>query len=213
MSQPAPSRQPVISPRVLKLLAIAFAIGLAFFLMLWIDQRSDGDFFKASDSDASSAEEEALPAPLPADVAGDNDNASGLRIPAPAAPPMGTPDPESPRIVETYPSVPAPEPPAPAPEATPNLPEIDQPIAILRPAPRYPPEALRRNIGGIVRVQVVVSPDGSVERMELASSSGDRYLDRAAMEALRRWRFQPAIRNGQPVTASVIVPLEFNPGR
>ena len=37
-------------------------------------------------------------------------------------------------------------------------------------------------------------------------------LDRAAMEAVRRWTFRPATRNGQPVTATVIVPLEFNPG-
>ena len=39
------------------------------------------------------------------------------------------------------------------------------------------------------------------------------YLDRAAMEAVRRWKFKPAVRGGQAVAAEVIVPLEFNPGR
>ena len=211
MSEPATTRPPLLPPRALKLLAIAFAIGLALFLLLWVDQRGDNDFFKANAPGASTAEGDDLPAPLPADVAGEDGNASGLRIPTPEARPIGTTDAELPRIVEPLP--PLPEPAAPPPAATADFPEVDQPIAITRPAPRYPQEALRRNIGGIVRVQVMVAPDGSVERIELASSSGDRYLDRAAMEAVRRWRFSPAVRNGQPVTASVIVPLEFNPGR
>jgi protein TonB len=85
------------------------------------------------------------------------------------------------------------------------------PIPVSRPAPRYPPEALRRSIGGTVRVRAVVAPDGSVERMEVAESSGNRFLDRAAMEAVRRWTFKPAVRGGQAVSAEVILPLEFNP--
>ena len=197
----------------MKLLAIAFAIGLALFLLLWVDQRGDNDFFKASGPGVPAAEGDDLPAPLPADVAGEDGNASGLRIPTPDARPVGTTDSELPRIVEPPVPQPAPTMPPPAAAPTPAYAEVDQPIAVVRPAPRYPQEALRRNIGGIVRVQVVVSPDGSVERLELASSSGDRYLDRAALEAVRRWRFTPAVRNGQPVTATVIVPLEFNPGR
>jgi protein TonB len=63
-----------------------------------------------------------------------------------------------------------------------------------------------------VRVRVTVATDGSVDRMELAESSGNRHLDRAAMEAVRRWRFQPAVRGGQAVAADVVVPIVFNPG-
>ena len=81
------------------------------------------------------------------------------------------------------------------------------------PAPSYPRDALRRNAGGTVRVKVSVAADGSVDRLDLAESSGNRHLDRAAMEAVRRWRFQPAIRAGQPVAADVVVPIVFNPGR
>ena len=66
--------------------------------------------------------------------------------------------------------------------------------------------------GGIVRITVTVAADGSVERQSLAQSSGNRHLDRAALEAVRRWRFQPAVRGGQPVTAEVSVPIVFNPG-
>lgn len=213
MPEPTTTRPPLLPPRVLKVLAIAFAIGIVLFLMLWLDQRRDSDFFKASGPGAPASEADALPAPLPADVASEDGNASGLRIPAPEARPDGDTSMPLPRIVEA----PAPAP-MPAPDITPTpvepaLAEVDQPIAVIRPPPRYPQEALRRNIGGLVRVEVLVAPDGSVERMALASSSGDRFLDRAALEAVRRWRFQPAVRNGQPVAATVVVPLEFNPGR
>ena len=210
MPEPATSRPPLLPPRVLKVLAIAFAIGLALFLLLWVDQRRDNDFFKASGPGTSTEEGDALPAPLPADVASDEGNASGLRTPLPAARPEAAEQTDLPRIVEAPAPPPVEAPPAPQ---APAIGEIDQPIAVSRPPPRYPQEALRRNIGGVVHVQVVVGPDGNVERMELASSSGDRHLDRAAMEAVRRWRFRPAVRNGQPVAATVVVPLEFNPGR
>ena len=65
--------------------------------------------------------------------------------------------------------------------------------------------------GGTVRVRVTVAADGSVDRLELAESSGNRYLDRAALETVRRWRFQPATRGGQPTAADVVVPITFNP--
>ena len=86
-------------------------------------------------------------------------------------------------------------------------------MPLSRPAPRYPREALRDNAGGTVRVRVTVGTDGSVERLQVETGSGNRHLDRAATEAVRRWRFQPATRNGQPVSADVLVPVEFTPGR
>ncbi len=212
MSEPTPTRPPLLPPRVLKLLAIAFAIGLVLFLLLWMDQRNDKDFFKASGTGSPSAEGEALPAPLPSDVASDDagGNASGLRLPRQEAGQIAPAPEELPRIVE--PAPPWETAPPPVQETRPDIAD-SAPVPISRPAPRYPREALNRNIGGIVRVQVIVGADGSVDRMELAESSGDRFLDRAAMEAVRRWRFIPATRNGQPVTAPIIVPLEFNPGR
>jgi TonB family protein len=44
----------------------------------------------------------------------------------------------------------------------------------------------------------------------LVQGSGARELDRAAVEAVRRWRFAPATRGGQPVEGSVQVPITFN---
>ena len=72
---------------------------------------------------------------------------------------------------------------------------------------------MRRNQGGTVKIRVTVASDGSADRLELAEGSGNRHLDRAALEAVRRWTFQPATRNGQPVSAQVVVPIVFDAGR
>lgn len=212
MSSPAPRRKPLVPPAALKWLGIAFAAGLLLFLLLWLDQRNDTDFFKAGPA-SERGDAPSLPAPLPPDLAGSDDNASGLRLPRDQQPTAMPPAPvEQPRIINE----PAPPPvattpaPMPAPAAGGGY---RAPVPISRPAPRYPVEAMRRNVGGVVQVRATVGPDGSVERLELASGSGNRYLDRAAMEAVRRWRFQPASRGGQPVSGEVLIPVEFTPGR
>jgi TonB family protein len=205
MSDPKPARLPPLPPQLVKPLAIAFAVGLLLFVLLWLDQRSDNDFFKAGGpASGSTADNQGLPAPIPADVASEDGNASGLRVPREDAR-TARPAADAPRLIE--PPAPPPAPPVPA---APALADSDA-VPVSRPAPHYPREAQRRNIGGSVRVQVTVAADGSVERLQLAEGSGNRELDRAAMEAVRRWTFKPATRNGQAVAATVIVPLEFNP--
>ncbi|WP_240906138.1 energy transducer TonB [Thermomonas sp. HDW16] len=192
----------------MKPLAIAFGVGLLLFLLLWLDQRNDSDFFKAGGPTTSTGEIETLPAPVPADVASEDGTASGLTMPREDTRPGVPETADQPRIIEP----PAPPAPAPAPAAPASVTSTDA-VPVSRPPPRYPQSAMRRNIGGTVRVQATVAPDGSVERLELAAGSGNRDLDRAAMEAVRRWTFRPATRNGQPVASTVVVPLEFNPGR
>ena len=205
MSESTPTRRPLLPPHLLKPLAIAFGIGLLLFFLLWLDQRNDSDFFKAGGPTTSAGEIETLPAPVPADVASEDGTASGLSIPRDGTRPA-IPTGDQPRVIEP------PAPPPPAPAARPAVADTDA-VPINQPAPRYPQTAMRRGIGGSVRVQATVAPDGSVERLELAGSSGNRDLDRAALEAVRRWTFKPATRNGQPTTSTVIVPLEFNSGR
>ena len=203
-----PLLKSLLSPRNLKLLALAFGAGLLLFLFMWLDQRNDTDFFKASPG-SNSGEDAGLPAPLPADVAGDDRNASGLTMP-PQSPRTNAPTGESPRIIEpAAPSAPAPQANVPAPRMADTT--DTTPVPISRPPPIYPAEALRRGAGGSVRVQAIIAIDGSVERMEIAQSSGNRYLDRAALDAVRRWRFKPATHSGQPVSAAVVIPLDFTP--
>lgn len=75
--------------------------------------------------------------------------------------------------------------------------------------PVYPPRCLRLGIEGTVRVRVLVGEDGRVQEVTVGKSSGDAALDEAALEAVSRWRFEPARRDGVPVRAWAVVPIEF----
>jgi protein TonB len=68
---------------------------------------------------------------------------------------------------------------------------------------------MRRNETGMVRVQVEVGVDGTPLSVSIAASSQSRDLDRAALDAVRKWRFRPAQRDGQAVAGTVVVPIEF----
>ena len=58
-------------------------------------------------------------------------------------------------------------------------------------------------------MRVVVNAKGLPIDWSVAQSSGHARLDRAAMEAIAGWRFEPATRGGQPVKGEVIVPMQF----
>ncbi|MGA3228310.1 MAG: energy transducer TonB [Candidatus Binatus sp.] len=78
------------------------------------------------------------------------------------------------------------------------------------PPPAYPAIARRRAQQGTVTVSVLVGADGSVERAEVADSSGFDTLDDAALETVRsRWRFVPARHGGLAVESWVLVPIRF----
>ncbi|MEO6264246.1 MAG: energy transducer TonB [Luteimonas sp.] len=194
------------SRRVLLLAGIAFAIGLLLFLLLWWSDR-DNDFYRAGDESqtAEGQQFEPLPAPLPADES----SASGMRESDNDAAGSG------PRIVETSPAPVAP----PLPPAPPSPPDDialapgSTPVPIESPAPRYPRDALRHGESGTVLLRVHVGPDGVPYAVDLVQSSRSRSLDRAASDAVKRWRFRPAQRDGQPVAGEVQVPISFNADR
>jgi protein TonB len=194
------------SRTALLLVVAAFAIGLLLFLVLWMEQRNDKAFYRAPVARGTDAPRfDPLPAPLPAGV----DPASGMgqrgqEDDAPAEEPE-----ETPRLVEEAPSTPPPAAPEPPRAAGPDR----APVLVSSPPPRYPPQAWRRRESGTVMVRVDIGPDGVPTATSLAQGSGSRFLDRAALDAVRRWRFEPALREGRPTVASVVVPIEFNLGR
>ena len=78
------------------------------------------------------------------------------------------------------------------------------------PKPTYPALSKRLGEQGIVRLNILVNPDGSVARLEIAKSSGYPRLDEVAMKTVQSsWKFEPARQAGKPVSAWVIVPIEF----
>jgi TonB family protein len=72
-----------------------------------------------------------------------------------------------------------------------------------RTAPNYPGAALRLGQEGWVMLSYVISPEGAVTEPMIEDSSGVEALERAALNAVRKWRFSPATRNGVPVEQSM----------
>ncbi len=186
----------------LKIAGIAFGVGVLLFVAVWATNRKK-DFYTAGPTATPQqvAEVEPLPEPLAA-AAGSSD------MPDAKAPPA---EEERPQLVETAPPPPA-EAPAPLPETAPQAVapgDRPQPIADQSPPPSYPPAALRRGDSGSVVVRVDVDATGMPFNATIVQRSGSRDLDRAAVDAVRRWRFTPAQSNGQAVTGSIEVPFDF----
>lgn len=78
------------------------------------------------------------------------------------------------------------------------------------PLPVYPQLARRNGWRGEVVLQVSVTRDGKVNHLDIQHSSGFRILDRAALRAVKDWRFHPARRAGHAVVSEVLVPVEFH---
>ena len=79
----------------------------------------------------------------------------------------------------------------------------------LNPPPVYPRQALRRREKGLVLLRVFVTAEGSPKIIELKQSSTFSLLDKAAIEAVRQWRFIPAHVGSTPVSSQVEVPVRF----
>jgi protein TonB len=77
------------------------------------------------------------------------------------------------------------------------------------PRPDYPESARREGHEGRVLLRVLVDDHGRIKSVEISNSSGSAALDRAAAEAIRRWRFHPALYGDQPVESWLRIPIEF----
>ena len=76
-----------------------------------------------------------------------------------------------------------------------------------RVEPVYPAEARKQNLQGIIAIDIVVGRDGEVRAMH--PLNGPDVLARAAMDALRWWKFEPYRVNGEPAVVESRVAVEF----
>lgn len=90
--------------------------------------------------------------------------------------------------------------------ATPATADASDLRPLSMPPPRYPPEALRAGTSGEVQVEFTVGTDGSVTAARVVRSNPARIFDREAVNAVRKWRFQPL---DAPVTTRRTI--GFNP--
>jgi TonB family protein len=81
-------------------------------------------------------------------------------------------------------------------------------IATKKVAPVYPQMAKSMRVGGVVRVDLVVDEQGSV--LSAQAVQGPEMLKRAAMDAVKQWKFRPVMVDGQPTRASGFINFNFS---
>jgi TonB family protein len=84
-----------------------------------------------------------------------------------------------------------------------------EPHLIQRVNPEYPPEAQRRGTEGSVEVSFTVTPEGKVSDVIIVSAEPSDIFDRAAVDAVRRWRYEPKKVGGLPVEARLQARVQF----
>jgi TonB family protein len=90
--------------------------------------------------------------------------------------------------------------------------DLSQPMATRKVDPAYPTQLMRENVAGTVILYAVIHADGSVGNVRVLRGVDER-LDRFAMEAVARWKFEPATKNGQPVDVEATFHIPFRPTR
>ncbi len=104
-----------------------------------------------------------------------------------------------------------PPPPEPRVAAKPRMIRVGGEVIAARglhqPKPVYPPMAIMAHVQGTVVLQAVIGRDGAVQ--DLRVLSGPALLIRAAMEAVKTWRYQPTLLNGEPVDVLTEISVNF----
>jgi periplasmic protein TonB len=77
-----------------------------------------------------------------------------------------------------------------------------------RVQPVYPPLARQTRISGTVRLHAIISKDGTIQQLEVMS--GHPLLQQAALDAVRQWRYQPTLLNGEPVEVDTTIDVIFS---
>jgi len=88
--------------------------------------------------------------------------------------------------------------------------DLFAPVVTRAVAPGYPLELMRQNVQGTVELTAVIDSNGSVSDVQILNSVDERLQD-YARNALLRWQFLPAVRNGKPVPLQAVVRIPFKP--
>lgn len=83
------------------------------------------------------------------------------------------------------------------------------PTPVNKLPPTYPSSLLGKGIGGRVLVTCSVDDSGRVTGTSIKQSSGHPELDKAAVNAVNKWKFKPASKGGRKVKATCVVPFNF----
>ena len=104
-----------------------------------------------------------------------------------------------------------PPPPPPPKAATPQRirvgGQVEAAKLIFNPTPEYPPLAKMARIQGTVRLEAIISKDGTIQDLKVLS--GHPLLVKSALDAVKQWRYQPTLLNGEPVEVVTEIDVNF----
>jgi protein TonB len=85
--------------------------------------------------------------------------------------------------------------------------QVEEAKIINRVQPEYPQLAKMARIQGVVRLEAVISKDGTIQDLKVLS--GHPLLVKAALDAVKQWRYQPTLLNGDPVEVVTEIDVNF----
>ncbi|HEX6823299.1 MAG TPA: TonB family protein [Candidatus Sulfotelmatobacter sp.] len=167
-----------------------------------IDETAGDTHAKTADDEQS----ESTPEPAPLMVRGGKMTKAPKTAdaPAPSMIGMGTPDATAP---------PANLVPSASPSLRPTLSTLNVSqgvstgLLIKKVAPSYPSNALRMRVEGNVELVATISKEGNISNIKIVS--GDAQLTKAAVDAVKQWKYKPYLLNGEPVEIQTQVTIKF----
>ncbi len=85
--------------------------------------------------------------------------------------------------------------------------QVESARLIFQPKPEYPPLAKMARIQGTVKLEAIISKDGTIQDLKVLQ--GHPLLVKSAIEAVARWRYQPTLLNGEPVEVVTEIDVNF----
>ena len=89
----------------------------------------------------------------------------------------------------------------------------EEAVVLFKSTPAYPRKAVKRRQEGWVKIAFTITSEGTVVDPKVVASKPRRVFDRAALKAIRKWRFKPKTRDGSPVSRRAVQVIEFTLGK
>lgn len=87
--------------------------------------------------------------------------------------------------------------------------DTEPPVPVRTVAPKFPDEMRRQGNSGVVTVSCLIDEKGNVTEPKVVKASNDAFAE-PAIEALKKWKFKPAKKDGEAVAIRVNIPVQFN---
>jgi protein TonB len=81
-------------------------------------------------------------------------------------------------------------------------------MSVSKVPPVYPPDARAARVQGAVVLAAIIGQDGSVQSLRVVSSASP-LLEKAALDAVKQWRYRPYLLNGNPVEVDTQITVNF----